>query len=130
MVNKDSKNVLPALLGESGNMRNELLLAPSRVKGLSLREEKWMYIPTQGSAGFTGSKPEHHAWGGFQAAALAKSKNSDMKNGKLKEDAPPAQLYDLKADPNQTQNVYSDYSDIAASMDSRLSEFSEQLTER
>jgi arylsulfatase A-like enzyme len=128
MVNKDSKNVLPALLGEPGVVRSELLLAPVKSKGLSLRDGKWMYIPTQGSAGFVGSKPEHHAWGGFAAAAFAGSENSDMENGKLKEGAPAAQLYNLEEDPNQTQNRFNNYPEIVAKMDARLKELRDELS--
>lgn len=130
MVNKDSKNVLPTFLGETAVVRKELLLAPRRPESLSLREGKWMYIPAQGSGGFGGSKPEHHAWGGYPAAAFVGSKNSDMENGKLKEDTPVAQLYDLETDPNQTKNVYAEHPDLVAKMDLRLGELKEKLTEK
>ncbi|AWW33305.1 arylsulfatase [Echinicola strongylocentroti] len=127
--NKDSENVLPALLGEEGG-RNELVLAPRHSKNLSLRKGKWMYIPSQGSGGFGGSKPEHHAWGGYPAAAFVGSQNSDMENGKRKADAPPAQLYDMANDPNQTQNVYHEYPEVVTAMDTRLVELKKSITEK
>ena len=127
MKEKDSKNVLSTFLGAPGQVRHELLIAPAGKTNLSLREDNWMYIPAHGSGGFTGSKPEDHAWGGYPAAAFAKSKNSDMKNGKLKEEAPPAQLYDLKADINQTNNVYDEHPKIVERMSKRLEELRSHL---
>lgn len=128
---KNSINVLPAFTGEEQrSIREELLLAPRRPEKLSLRQGKWMYIPAQGSGGFGGSKPEHHAWGGFPAVAFVGGKNSDMEKGKLKAEAPAAQLYDLKTDPNQTRNVYVDYPDVVAKMDARLLELKENLSEK
>lgn len=127
LEDKNSLNVLPAFMGEEGEVREELLLAPRREKNLSLRQGKWMYIPAQGSGGFGGSKPHQHAWGGPAGVELVGGKNSDMENGKLKEDALPAQLYDLDADPNQTQNRYNAKPEIAAKMDARLLELREKL---
>ncbi|MEQ8556509.1 MAG: sulfatase-like hydrolase/transferase [Cyclobacteriaceae bacterium] len=126
LVDKNSVNVLPTFVGEEGSVREELLLAPRRPENLSLRRGKWMYIPARGSGGFVGSKPEHHAWGGPAGVAFVGGKNSDMENGKLKEDAPPAQLYDLSIDPNQTQNVYAEYPEVVARMDSRLIELKKE----
>lgn len=127
LTDKNSVNVLPAFMGEERSLREELLLAPRRPEKLSLRQGKWMYIPSQGSGGFGGSKPAHHAWGGFPAVAFVGGKNSDMEAGKLKEDAPPAQLYDLEADPNQTQNLWNEYPDVVKKMDTRLTELKENL---
>jgi arylsulfatase A-like enzyme len=109
----DSVNVLPTLVGDpTENIREELLLAPKSQRHLSLRKGKWMYIPAKGSGGFTGSKPEDHAWGGAPAVALVGGVNSDIENGKIKEDAPPAQLYNIKEDPYETTNVYGQYPEI------------------
>lgn len=128
LSDKNSVNVLPAFLGEEGSVREELLLAPRRPENLSLRRGKWMYIPAKGSGGFGGSKPEHHAWGGPAGVAFVGGKNSDIENGKLKKDAPPAQLYDLEADPDQTQNIVNDHPDIVAKMDARLNELREKYS--
>ena len=117
----DSINVLPALLDNPEEpVRDELLLAAHRSTHLSLRKGKWMYIPTQGSGGFRGSKPGDHAWGGPAAVALVGGVNSDMENGKFKEDAPPAQLYDLEADVNQTRNLFREYPEVVRDMEARL----------
>ncbi len=117
----DSVNVLPAFLKNPKKpIRKELILAPRSERHLSLRKGKWMYIPAKGSGGFSGSKPEQHAWGGPAAVALVGGVNSDMENGKLKEDASPAQLYDLKADVNQTRNLYDQYPEIVEEMEALL----------
>ncbi|MDE3742692.1 sulfatase family protein [Maribacter polysaccharolyticus] len=120
----DGMNILPAILGNpKENIREELLLAPKSQKHLSLRKGKWMYIPAQGSGGFKGSKPHQHAWGGAPAVAFVGGKNSDMENGKLKEDAPPAQLYDLEKDKYQTTNVYNQYPEIVKEMEATLNTY-------
>ena len=115
--NTDSIDVLAALLENPKEpIRDELLLAPRREKNLSLRKGKWMYIPAQGSGGFVGSKPEQHAWGGPPAVALVGGVNSDIENNKIKEDAPPAQLYNLDLDVNQTKNLYTQHPEIVKEM--------------
>ena len=120
----DSVNVLPALLDNPEEpVRDELILAPHRPTHLSLRKGKWMYIPAKGSGGFRGSKPSDHAWGGPAAVALVGGVNSDMENGKFKEDAPPAQLYDLEADVNQTRNLIKEYPEVVREMEARLATY-------
>ena len=75
-----------------------------------------MYIPAKGSGGFRGSKPHQHAWGGPPAVALVGGVNSDIENGKIKEDAPAAQLYNLEEDKYQTTNVYNQYPEVVKEM--------------
>ena len=117
----DSVNVLPALVDNPEEpIRKELLLAASKPTHLSLRKGKWMYIPAQGSGGFRGSKPQHHAWGGASAVAFVGGTNSDLENGQIKEDAPAAQLYNLEEDKYQTTNVYTQFPKVAKEMDAVL----------
>ncbi len=117
----DSKNMMPALLGNPEKpIRDELVLAPHSTRHLSIRKGKWMYIPAQGSGGFTGSKPEQHAWGGPPAVAFVGGKNSDIENGKIKADAPPAQLYNLEKDVNQTVNLYNQYPEVVKEIEAIL----------
>jgi arylsulfatase A len=109
----DSVNMLPAFLGEpEKQIRDHLVLAPNKGTHLSVRKGKWMYIPRQGSGGFGGTKPGAHTFAGPAAASFVGSVNSDIENGKIKKDAPPAQLYDLVADANETQNVINDHPDV------------------
>lgn len=121
---KDSVNILPALLDEPDKpLRTELVLAPFRSKNLAIRKGKWMYIGAQGSGGFTGSKPNDHAWGGPAAAALAGSVNSDIENGRIKKGAPPAQLYDLESDVTQTKNVFRENPQVVKEMEALLDSY-------
>ncbi|MEC5127012.1 arylsulfatase [Verrucomicrobiales bacterium BCK34] len=104
---KDSINMLPALTGDPDRpLRTEMFITPNKPSHMSYRKGKWMFIPAKSDGGFSGSKPGQHAWGGAAVAALVNTPNSDIENGRLKADAQPAQLYDLEADVNQTQNLY------------------------
>ncbi len=121
----DSINVLAAFTSNlEENIRKELLLAPRSEKHLSLRKGKWMYIPAKGSGGFRGSKPQHHAWGGAAAVNFVGGKNSEMENGKLKEDAQNAQLYNLEDDKYQTTNIYKMYPKVVEEMEAILKTYS------
>ncbi|TCL66812.1 arylsulfatase A-like enzyme [Mariniflexile fucanivorans] len=120
----DSVNILPALTGNPEKpIRNEVVLAAYRESHLSLRKGKWMYIPAQGSGGFTGSKPEQHAWGGAPAVAFIGGVNSDIENGKIKKDAPKAQLYNLEEDKYQITNVYTKYPEVVKEMETILESY-------
>lgn len=120
----DSVNMLPALLEDPPKaLRQDLVLAPKSGKNLSIRKGKWMYIPARGSGGFTGSKPQHHAWGGAAAATFAGSKNSDIEGNKIRKDAPPAQLYDLEKDVNQTTNLHNEFPEVVAELAAQLKSY-------
>ncbi len=120
----DSVNMLPAFVGEPKEpIRDHLVLAPHKGTHLSVRKGKWMYIPQQGSGGFTGRKPGDHTFAGPPAVSFVGSVNSDIENGKIKKDAPPAQLYDLDADVNQTRNLYNEYPEIVKEMSELLASY-------
>lgn len=124
LTGKDSINILPALLENPASpLRTELLLAPRQERNLAIRKGKWMYIGSRGSGGFTGSKPHQHAWGGPAAAEFAGSVNSDIENGRLRKDAPPAQLYNLDEDLTQTKNVYRDHPEVVKEMETLLNSY-------
>ena len=117
----DSVNMLPAFVGEPEKpLRGHLILAPHKGTHLSIRKGKWMYIPGQGSGGFGGKKPGDHTFAGPPAASFVGSVNSDIEDGKIKRDAPPAQLYDLEADVNQIQNVYNKYPEVVQELSTLL----------
>jgi len=123
MEGKDSINVLPTLIeNPTEPLRTELLTPGKGKKHVAFRKGKWLYIGAKGSGGFTGSKSTDHAWGGAPAVALVNGVNSDLKDGKIKADAPKAQLYDMESDPNQTVNVIDANKEIAAEMDKELTE--------
>jgi len=116
----DGVNVLPTLISNpTASMRDHLILAPRFGKNLSVRKGKWMYIGAQGDGGF-GTNPESHATGGIEAIEFSGRKNSDIENGKIKEGAAPAQLYNLETDLAQTENLYKQYPEIAKEMEAIL----------
>ncbi|MEN8694018.1 MAG: sulfatase-like hydrolase/transferase [Akkermansiaceae bacterium] len=120
---KDSINMLPALTGNPDKpLREEMFITPHKASHMAYRNGKWMYIPTRNDGGFGGSKPGQHAWGGPAVTTLVNTPNSDIENGKIKKDAPPAQLYDLEADPNQTKNLYHEHPEIVAEMEATLNQ--------
>ncbi|MFC5050423.1 sulfatase-like hydrolase/transferase [Rubritalea spongiae] len=119
----DSVNVLPALTGEPESpLRDTLVLSPNKPTHVSIRKGKWVYIPAQGSGGFKG-KPGDHAAGGPAAISHVGSSNSDIENGKIKKNSPPAQLYDLEADLHQTKNLYNEYPEVVEQMKALLEEY-------
>ena len=120
----DSVNVLPALVSDPKySVRDHLVLAPHKRSHLSVRKGKWMFIPARGSGGFTGSKPSQHAWGGPPAVEFVGGVNSDIERGKYKSDAPPAQLYDLESDVNQTRNVYNEHPEVVKELSALLASY-------
>ena len=89
----DSENVLPALLGESKQARQELV---EQAGSLSLRSGKWKYI--------TPSKGE---------------KVNRQVNIELGTDSEP-QLYDVSADIGETRNLAAQFPDRVKTMAARL----------
>jgi arylsulfatase A len=123
----DSVNMLSAFVDEPEKpIRDHLVLAPNKGTHLSIRKGKWMYIPQQGSGGFGGRTPGSHTFAGPAAASFVGSVNSDIEDGKIKADAPPAQLYDLEADVNETQNVINEYPDVVKELSSLLAGYKPQ----
>ena len=109
----DSVNMLPAFLTEPEKpIRDHIVLAPHKGTHLSIRKGRWMYIPNRGSGGFGGKTPGSHTFAGPAAASFVGSVNSDIDDGKIRKDAPPAQLYDLVADVNQTKNVHNEHPEV------------------
>jgi len=119
MEGKDSINMLPALIDESITPLRTELLTPGR-NAVALRDGKWLYLPIQGSGGFTGKKEFHHAWGGPAAVALVNGVNNDIQDGDFIEGAPKHQLYNMEIDFNQTQNIVNEYPEVAKRMKQKL----------
>jgi arylsulfatase A len=117
----DGVDLLPALADDPPKpVRQELVISPFSPEHLAIRSGRWMYIGGQGGGGFTQTKPGDHALGGPAALAFAGEANSDVLNGKLRPDAPPAQLYDLEADPRQASNVIRTHPEVAEQLKNRL----------
>ena len=100
-VAPDSKNVLPALMGESPAAREVLL--EQCPYAISIRSGNWKYIP----AG------KRSAW------AEAKHGEPGDPTGSAPI-GPEAQLYDLSNDPGETTNVIDQHSQIAAHLARQL----------
>jgi hypothetical protein len=114
---KDSINMLPTLTGTPEKaLRSEMFITPHKPSYMAFRKGKWMYIQAKSDGGFRGSKPNQHAWGGAAVTKPVNTPNSDIEDGKLKKNAPPAQRYDLEADVNQIQNVYHNYPGVVEKM--------------
>ncbi|TWT58614.1 Arylsulfatase [Thalassoglobus neptunius] len=127
----DSVNMLPALLGETEEtLRDHLILAPHKGTHLSVRKGKWIYIPNQGSGGFNGKKPGDHTFGGPPAVHFVGSVNSDIEDGKIRKDAPPAQLYNLEDDRSQTQNVINEHPELVEELRVLLSRYAPAQDEK
>ncbi|TWU54321.1 Arylsulfatase [Rubripirellula tenax] len=119
----DSVNVLPAMMGEPESpLRDTLVVSPHKPTHLTVRNGRWVYIGAQGEGGFNG-KPGVHAAGGPVCASFVGSVNSDIEDGRIKKDAPPAQLYDLEADVNQTRNLYNEFPEVVKEMSELLARY-------
>jgi hypothetical protein len=84
-----------------------------------------MYISARGGGGTMAPNVGDHGFGGPAAFPFTKQVNSDIENGRFKDDAPPAQLYDLSKDPYQKINLYNDYPDVVVRMKASLAELME-----
>lgn len=119
----DSFNCLPALTGTPTKpIRDHLVLGAFKATHLTIRRGKWLYIGAKGSGGFSGKKGTDFERGGPGAHLLTGQVNSDIESGKLKTDAPAAQLYDLEVDLSQTNNLYRKYPEIAKQLSDFLKE--------
>jgi arylsulfatase A-like enzyme len=105
----DGVNQLSVLTGKSKDSQRKLLvISPNSPKHLTVRKGNWVYIPEQDEGGFQGKEIGNHLLAGAAAQKLTKLVNNDVTAGKIKDDAPPAQLYNLKTDPYQTTNLHSE----------------------
>jgi len=115
----DSLNQLPVFLNpDADSVRNEMIY--TGIFGQGLYADGWVYYPFQGSGGMTAHPTQR--WG--QPFARMRTPNSDLHpDGTLKDNAPPAQLYNIRQDPGQTTNLYREHPERVQTMDKRLNEF-------
>lgn len=117
----DGVDQLPEFTGSAREpARDFLVISPNSPQHLLLRKGKWVYIPAQDEGGFQAKKVGEHLLGGAAAQQLTRLVNSDVANGMIRADAPPAQLYDLESDPSQTLNVHDKYPEVVEEMSSML----------
>lgn len=119
----DSENLLAAFVGKPDRpVRDHLIIAPNSSKHVSVRKGPWMYIPARGGGGFITPSVGAHTFGGPAAIEFSGRANSDIAQGKIREDAPSAQLYNLEQDPYQQENLYDQYPQIVADMQELIDE--------
>lgn len=126
---EDSVSQLETLTGAPEEpIRDELVISPNSPEHLVARKGKWVYIPAQDEGGFKQKNIGDHCFGGAAVFQLTNQVNSDFdSNGRIKEGAPPAQLYDLETDPYQATNVYSDHPEIVAELDALVEAYRERI---
>ena len=119
----DSVNVLPAFTTDSAEpVRKDFIAAAHSEDHIAVRKGKWVYIGAQGSGGFNKKVLGDPVIGSVVAASFVGSVNSDFENGKYKKNAPPAQLYNLETDVNQTTNLYNTFPEKVKEMKAFLAE--------
>ncbi len=93
---EDSVSFIAALRNPSARTRDDLILH-SLHGTFAIRQGDWKLVPARGSGGF-----------------------SSPRQVKAKPGEPPGQLYNLRADPRETKNVYLDHPDVAARLEKLL----------
>ncbi|WP_300435554.1 arylsulfatase [Christiangramia sp.] len=117
----DSYNMLPALTGEPKDpIRDHLLVHSSETDNVAFRKGDWVYISGKGGGGFGPRKEDQSAFGGPEALLFAGQQNSDITEGEIRGNAPPAQLYNLKEDISQSYNLYEEQPQIIKEMKDSL----------
>ena len=109
----DSLNQLPVLESKAKPVRTEMVY--QGVLGFALRQGSWVYLPSQGSGGFTTDRPF-----GVPYEGMGFLNNYLDKVGKPLPDAPSAQLYQISKDPKQQVNVIRENPGRAQDMADRL----------
>ena len=117
----DGVNQLPVFTNKEKQSQRELLvISPNSPKHLTIRKGEWVYIPEQDEGGFQGKEIGNHLLAGAAAQKLTKLVNRDVSAGKIRKDAPPAQLYNLKTDPYQATNLHNERPEVVAQLSSLL----------
>ena len=125
----DSVNQLPELLGKTdAPLRDELVVLSNSPKHISIRTERWLYIPARGAGGFRGNQWGKHLISDIAAIKHTGQVTSDVTNdGKIKVDAPKVQLYDLINDPRQTRNVVDEHPAIVQKLHAHVEHYRAQI---
>jgi arylsulfatase A-like enzyme len=125
----DSIGQKETLTGSPGTpLREQLVISPNSPDHLLVRKGKWVYIPAQDEGGFQQKNIGDHTFGGAAVFKLTKQSNSDFTEyGELKEGAPPAQLYDLERDPQQSTNVYSSHPEVVEELDRLIADYRKRI---
>lgn len=120
----DGVSQLDEFMGKADKpARDTLVISPNSPKHLTLRKGDWVYIPAQDEGGFQGREVGDHLLGGAATQPLTGMIHSDVVNGRIREGAPPAQLYHLKTDPRQQSNVHDVHPERVKEMAAELAEW-------
>ena len=65
--------------------------------------------------------------GGAATQPLTQMVNSDVVDGKIREDAPPAQLYNLKDDPGQQTTLHDKHPDVVKELAAELAKWRKEI---
>jgi len=127
----DGVNQLDEFMGKADRAdrpaRDTLVISPNSPRHLTLRKGDWVYIPAQDEGGFQGKRVGDHLLGGAATQPLTGMIHSDVVDGKIREGAPPAQLYNLKDDPRQQTNVHDQHPEVVKQMTGELAEWRQQI---
>lgn len=120
----DSVAQLRAWTAEAqGELREHLVVSPNSPQHLMLRHGDWAYIPAPCEGGFRQKNVGDHTFGGGAVFAFTGQTNDDFAEGRLREGAPAAQLYDLSADPGQAHNALAEHPEVVAELAALLESY-------
>ncbi len=126
----DSVDQLTAWTGEPNDPpRDTVLVSPNSPKHLAVRRGRWLYVPARGGGGFQGKRPGVHLFSDEFTLPFTGRVNSDVADGRVRPDAPPAQLYDLDADPQQTMNLWESHPEVVAELAAVVEEYRRAIPE-
>jgi arylsulfatase A len=124
----DGVNQLPEFAGTATSPARDLLvISPNSPKHLTLRKGDWVYVPEQDEGGFQGKNIGDHLLAGAAAQKLTNLVNSDVTDGKVRKDAPPAQLYNLSIDPYQSKNVHDEHPEVVSELAALLNDWRKKI---
>jgi hypothetical protein len=119
----DSLSQMPLLSNPNAGPATRTEMVYHGTGGLALRSGDWVYLPMQGSMGYTA--PPIYGYG--TPYAMLGFTNSDLdKDGNPRADAPPAQLYDIRRDPRQSTNLCNQEFEAMQRLAERLRELTGQ----
>ena len=119
-----SLNQLPVLMNPGkGSVRKEMLYLGTNAPHIALRSGDWVFMPGQGSFGLTTAPSS--SW--LNLAAMGQVNSDIDDHGRIKEDAPDKQLYNLRENPSQSVNVIDQYSEKAGELQKRHDELFKTL---
>ncbi|MCF7818476.1 MAG: arylsulfatase, partial [Kiritimatiellales bacterium] len=119
----DGFSLLPVFRGEGRitEDRSVVFNWGNRAKTFAIRRGEWVYIDRPGSGGVSAGDDFDQPRTAYNSYTEIGFENSDVNaDGTMCKDIPSAQLYNLKADPAQKQNIIVDHPEIAETLKQQL----------